>query len=155
MSITTAAGRTEMTLTHVDPSRANRVNAPADRVWQALVDVYEDLGAPVDMRSDTERGIGVRAWRTRRIAGERLSRWLDCGAGVAGDYADSYSVTLFILSRVAAADSAATIATQVRASARPTGGASGQALTCHSRGALEWHIVEAVMERLQAAPDSI
>jgi hypothetical protein len=151
--VTTPEGRANLNLTHVDPAAANRVNAPPDAVWEALVQVYGALEVPVDVRSDAERGIGVRTWRTRRIAGQRMSRWVDCGAGVAGPYADSYSITLSLLSQVAAAESGSgsTITTQLRASGRPTGGASGQTLTCLSKGTLEGYIVQAVMERLEAA----
>lgn len=152
VSISTPSGQTNMTLTHTDPAAANRVHAPPDSVWKALVQVYDALDAPVDIRSDAERGIGVRAWRTRRIVGQRLSRWVDCGSGVAGPYADSYRVTLSILSQVAATASGSTITTQLRASARSTSGASGQTLTCRSKGTLEGYIVQSVMERLGAAP---
>jgi hypothetical protein len=153
ISIATPSGQTNMTLTHADPAAANRVHAPPDSVWRALVQVYHDLDVPVDVRSDVERGIGVRAWRTRRIAGQRMSTWVDCGSGVAGPYANSYSITVSILSQVAAERSGSTITTQLRASARSTAGASGQTLTCRSKGALEGHILQAVMEKLEASPE--
>ena len=54
------------------------IAAPADEVWPALVATYESLGIPFSEVAGT-RTVENRGYPARRIDGQRMSRFFDCG----------------------------------------------------------------------------
>jgi hypothetical protein len=77
------------------------IAAPADDVWGALVATYESLGIPLSEAAGT-RTVENRGYPARRIDGQRMSRFFECGSNVTGEIADSYRVTVSIRSSVEA-----------------------------------------------------
>jgi len=123
------------------------VAAPANDVWAALVSTYESLEIPVTELAGA-RTVENRGFAVRRIAGQRMSRFFDCGSNVTGEIADSYRVTVSIRSSVEATSlTSSMVFTELDAVATARDTRSGE-LHCSSKGALERLIGERVMEFL-------
>lgn len=143
------AGSTYQTqLTHQDAATTTDLAVPADRAFAVLPLVYEQLGLAVNTAVSDTRTVGVSAARLRRVGKEAMSRFLACGTDVVGTpLADSYAVTLTVLSRVTPGGAAAsTLSTQVIGSAQPMS-VSGTTVSCQSTGALEDRIAKALLVR--------
>jgi hypothetical protein len=93
--------------------------------------------------------LGNEAFSPNRIAGARLSTFLDCGSGaVTRPYADQYQVTMFLMTRVQdGGDGASRVRTELDAYARSRS-VSGNQIHCTTRGILERKIWEAITEAL-------
>lgn len=119
---------------------------PIDVVWPRVRVAYEILDIPVAWTDEPNHQLGNREFRPRRIGGERLSRFLDCGQGVtARANADTYRVTMSVITTLRPeSDSADThVETLVQASARSRDTAS-RPIPCGSKGQLERMIAEMV-----------
>lgn len=122
------------------------VPASADRVWVALLTVYEELEIPVTDVREGARVIEAVGVRMRRIDGERLSRFYDCGSIMTGPVADRYQVTLSLQSTVTARGPGGSgLATETEAFAQSREARTGR-LHCTSTGQLERLIAELVSE---------
>jgi len=140
-------GSTEI---HNDPSIVTRsVAAPVDSVRAALPTVFQALGIPQAGADPEQRVFGNPEFRPRRIDGERLSRYIDCGMGItAVPKADDYDVTMSVLTRLTPATNGGTVvATTVGATGKPRG-VSGNSVHCPSKGTLEARIVEVLHREL-------
>ena len=147
VSITTGSGQhIQIQLTREGPSVPGHVEASPDRVWDALLAVYTALDAPLDTYVEDERRIGAGAWLTREIAGERMSKWVRCGAGLTGQHADTHRVTLSVTSTVEPEGAGSVITTRVDGTARSVAGTSSVPVRCTSKGTLESLVVKAVRE---------
>jgi len=126
----------------VDPSR-HAFNEPVDSVWSVLQDVYEELGIETNIVDERGYQVGNSRFVTRRIGGDRLSRYLSCGSSVGySNIADSYRVTLSVISRVRlGADRQTMLQTEVTGSAMPRQ-VSGNSVICTTTGRLEQRIAE-------------
>ena len=132
---------------HNEPGIGARlVDAPIDSVWLALPRVYELLGIP-DVGADPETmTLGNTSFQNRRIEGERLSTFVDCGSGVtAMPNADTYQVTLSLLTRVTRAEDGGTlVVTTVDGTGKPRA-VAGNPVHCQSKGRLEMRVAQLVM----------
>jgi hypothetical protein len=124
------------------------------RAWTELPAVYRALGLPVNESESARRRIAAIAFQPRRIDGERVSLFLDCGRGItAGENADSYQVHLSVETRLVADPSdpaRAMVQSTLNANARPRA-ISGNPVPCDTRGRLERRIVETLQARLAAS----
>jgi len=88
----------------VSPTRevvAESIPAPADAVWSALPKVYADLGLQVTQVSEANRVLGnPKLVLIRRLGEVPLSRYLECGSGLTGPFADRYRIELLIRTSV-------------------------------------------------------
>ena len=123
------------------------VPASATSVWGVLPAVFEQLEIDVNVVQAEDGIMGNDGYRARRIEGQRLSRWLDCGRGPVQANADEYQVTLTVIVQLLVAQAGTTLRTTVDAYARERG-VSGGAIHCLSWGNLERRIPQLVMERL-------
>ena len=125
------------------------IAAPGEDVWTALQVVYEELEIPLEVVNLARGYMGNPDFSPRRIGGQRLSRFLDCGYGVtATPRADDYRVTMGVITRVGAAEGGgSSLVTELVANAEPRD-VSGAAVQCTSKGRLETMIVEMVEEKL-------
>ncbi len=128
---------------------SHNVAASADSVWALLPGVLQDLGVPIGVLLSDSREVGVMNHRVRRTLGELpLARILDCGGPMGVPNANSYNVSLTVISHVVAQTSAtSTIQTQVEATAMPTG-VSSTPVRCITKGYLELQIATKVRERM-------
>lgn len=127
------------------------VNAPVDRVWQVLPEVYNEIGlqgsADANIRTVTSPALSY----TRRMFGEPATRFFDCGRGQFGaDIAATYTIHLTVRTTVQPGQTPATarLESTAQAYARNNDGANSLLSQCHSKGLLEGLIALRVLEKL-------
>jgi hypothetical protein len=137
-------------LRHQPDVAETAVPARLTEVWGVLPSVFEQLEIDV-ARVDAGAGVmGNPGYRARRVEGERMSRWLDCGRGLIRANADEYDVTLSVIVQLLpAADGLTTVRTTVDAYARDRSLNAGS-VHCISWGHLERRVGELVQQRLGA-----
>ena len=146
----------------VPPSNSVRaeaigVGAPADRAYAALAVAFERHGLKATTIVTPERALGVSDMKARRrLANERLSRYLNCGERLPGmPNADDYDVRLSVSSRVVAVADDTTrssLITLVTGSARPIA-LGGAQVTCVTTGELERRLATVVNTLAGAPPE--
>ena len=127
------------------------IPAPPAQAWQALVNVYGDLGIPVTSVDQATRQIGNAGFDVKRqMAGQPVSRWLDCGRGAGGVIrADRDRIHALIISTIIAnPDGSSTVRTGIQARAHDESANANNAVPCTSNGMLERHIATRVKTRL-------
>ncbi len=127
------------------PIRGNR-----DSIFVALEAAFAELKIPVESR-DPKYGLlrNLNAEFSRRLGGEPMSKYLDCGRGFSGNNADFYRISLAISSWVEpATGEPARLVVAIAASGRDPAGSRSAYSACTSRGALERRIAERVQARL-------
>lgn len=123
------------------------LDAPLDRVWEALQGVYQELELPVSRFEPSEGLIGNDGFRVRRIDGRRMSRYLDCGQGMTEPNADRFQVTMSLYTTVDALRGGTQLVIDVDATARPRD-VAGNTVHCVSEGQLETLILTRLENRL-------
>lgn len=119
---------------------ARTVGLPLVEIWAAMTTVYEELEIPVEYYNESLFEIGNPGYRARRVEGERMSKYLDCGNSLTGPRADQYDVLLSIVTRLTPVSSDSTvIETTLDANARPRA-TSGSSVHCISKGELEMRV---------------
>lgn len=119
--------------------------ADASRVWAALPAAYQAIGLEPNRADPNGRILGLENVRVLRIHGRRLSTFLDCGRGVAGPNADTYEITLRMMTQVVPAGEGSEAHVQVEAVARNRGTGGSQA-SCRTTGDLEERMIEVLQE---------
>lgn len=127
---------------------ADNLIMPADVAWTRLPQAFAAAGLEGAVPLESERTLAAGPRRiSRRLGGQRLSRYLNCGESLSAPNADTHSVMLTVSSRLVANGPATRLETLVQATATPqvSGGAM---VACSSTGVLENRIA-AEMRRLQ------
>jgi hypothetical protein len=118
------------------------LNATPDAAFAALKAAYSDLGINIKMIDPTTRTLGNKRFsKMYDLKGVRLSKYVGCGSTETGPTADSYRVTMSIVSHVTPLDTGSRIDTQLTAYAQDLGSSKG-ALSCMTLGGLEQRIHE-------------
>lgn len=128
------------------------VNMEPDQVFSHLPAVYDSLGMAPDIHQPRDRAVGRSRFNPRRLDGDRLSTFLDCGYGVTAEpYADAYDVFMAVQTRVRPGDGpeGSTVETVILAEADPRQ-TRGDPVRCTTRQELEKRIVKALRDRLPA-----
>jgi hypothetical protein len=116
------------------------ISASPDSAFAALQSAYQDLGIEIKIIDPAGREIGNRRFtKMYDIAGVKMSKYVGCGSSETGPTADSYRITMSIISRVIPAPEGSRIDTQLTATAQDPGTSKG-ALSCISLGGLEQRI---------------
>jgi len=152
----TVTTRIEGTVGATHLSRVNNATAsraaiarPVRDVWEVMPDAYKELSIPVALLVPQEHRIGIEALRIRRKLGDLpLQRVLDCGGTPGAPNAETYEVTMVVLTQLSLASAGETVlATLVQGTARsPNFG--GAEVACTSNGLLERRMEEVVRARL-------
>jgi hypothetical protein len=129
-------------------SRTENVDAPAERVWPLVAQVYAELRLPDAAVDSAGRVVAVSGERLRRIGGRSISSYFECGARY-GNSASEYDVYVSVSTRVLADGGITRVRTTVSAHARGAG-ANATTLVCNGNGALEALIAERIRGRLAA-----
>jgi hypothetical protein len=143
------AGDVEAKLLAESSLVTHHVDAPVEHVWAVLPSVYEELEIPLGFYEPEKMVLGNREFNPKTIGGNRMSRYLDCGANTTGgSYADTYQVELYLVTRVDAVGEAKTrIRTEVYATARARD-TGGNRIQCPTKGLLERRITEVITEKV-------
>lgn len=144
------SGDVELTMHGGTVPSVGAVPAAIDSVWMTLPIVYEQLGVPATLVDRARHRIGNTRFSQRRIEGNRLSSYIECGYGVtSANNADTYLVTMSITTNISAVEGGGTaVQTLIDASAKPLE-VSGNAVRCASKGTLEKRILELVTAALE------
>lgn len=123
---------------------------PVATIWSKLPEVYAELDIPVTTIIAAQHEIGNASLRIRRsLAGQRLSRYLNCGSSMGEQNADTYQVTMAIVSRVSQNREGHTIlTTTVEGNGSATAASSHRGVVCTSTGELERRIEQMVRDRV-------
>jgi hypothetical protein len=125
------------------------VAASLTEIWGVLPAVFEQLDIDVTIVDAGTGVMGNTGYRARRVEGERMSRWLDCGRGLLRANADEYEVTLSVIVQLLPSlEGATTVRTTVDAYARDRSLSAGS-VHCLSWGHLERRVGELVRERVE------
>ena len=135
-------------LRHDSSVGERRIEASLSDVWAAMPAVFAQLDVPTTTVDATAGVIGNSSFRARRIGGQRMSDFLDCGSSFGRNYADSYAVNVGLLVQlVPTADGFTVVRTVLDAFARDPG-TSGNSVHCITWGSLETRIADLVIEVL-------
>jgi len=141
-----AVGSDIRTRSAVEPV-SNEVPFAGARVFQALTLVYDTLGMPLTTLDFKRHLIGNDGMKVRqKLGGVALSKYVDCGSSQLVPSADTYEVSLSVLSHVALDSTSAnisTVTTTVSALARPVEHAQ-EWFQCKTKGTLEKKIIELI-----------
>ncbi|MCU0648556.1 MAG: hypothetical protein MUF00_11205 [Gemmatimonadaceae bacterium] len=125
-------------------------NASPGQVWTQLTAVYDEAKIITNVRDSTAGEIGNLTLVQRgRLWKQPMSRFFDCGTSMSGNNADSYKVSLALLSWIVPNGAGSTVWTAVAAGGRDLSGTSNHSRTCQSLGQLEGTIHDALRERLK------
>jgi hypothetical protein len=125
--------------------QAYRLNAPPDRVYQAVLRAFEDLGVPTG-RTDNKAGIvgSERFERVNTLAGGPMSRSFSCGEGAAGPYADQLRLEIAVVAWVSVEGDHTILSLASIASGRDISGVFRAPRPCVATGALETKLYDRV-----------
>jgi hypothetical protein len=141
-------GRFDMLLTRDQYLSSDTITVPPARAWPALIQTYAEFGVPLQGADAVERMIATQFAHVHgSFAGQRLSRWIDCGSTITGDIATSYEVTIRIGTMI---DTSVVGRSILRSAVNATAIASGGGttpVTCTTRGTLEKRIAALVMSK--------
>ncbi|MCU0634123.1 MAG: hypothetical protein MUE41_04540 [Gemmatimonadaceae bacterium] len=125
-------------------------SATPAQVWTQLAAVYDEAKIITNVRDSVAGEIGNLSLVQRgRLWKQPLSRFFDCGASMSGNNADSYKVSLALVSWIVPHGAGSTVWTAVAAGGRDVSGTSNHSRTCQSVGQLEGTIHDALRERLK------
>lgn len=127
---------------------SDEVAAPADRVYEAVLATYQELGIPANALNQNTRVAAISNARVRRVGGKRMSTFIHCGGNYM-DNADAGEVQLSVRSQVVPSASGSTVRTEVQATAKA--GMGTDRMRCTSTGELESLIAQKVRERVGTA----
>lgn len=124
--------------------------ATVGAVWSVLPSVFETLEIETSVVEPGSFRFGNLRFVARRIAGNRMSRFVDCGDGFDGPRANRQRVTLGVLVRLVAAEDGGTLVTTVVDGYAEPRGVSGNPVRCRSTHVLEGWIEELIAGGLAA-----
>lgn len=120
------------------------IPAPEPDVWPHVRAAFEALEVEVTEVKPDQWIMGNPRFRPRRIQGERLSSFLDCGRDHGGPYADQYDVQMTLMTQLLRApDGGTNVNVLLTAMARPRS-VSGADLPCTSNRELEKRLVDVI-----------
>jgi hypothetical protein len=124
---------------------------PVGQVWPVLEGVYSQLEIPVTLINPSTWEFGNPAFRPRRVNGQRLNTFIDCGSNFSGPLANLYEVDMSVVTKLEPMSDSTRVVTLVDAFARART-TSGNQVHCQSREVLEREIVRLVAGRLGFGP---
>lgn len=123
------------------------LKSPVPQVWEALQEVYQELELPVSEFDPDQKRMGHEGFRATRIAGKRMSRYLDCGLGMTGPNADRFDIRVTLYTTLSSFGEDTELIIDVDGQGKPRD-YSGNWMHCSSQGELETLIVGRLAARL-------
>jgi hypothetical protein len=111
---------------------------------------YADIGVDVKYSNPATGEIGNVAFvRARKMAGQPMSAFVNCGSTLTGPVADSFRITMLLVSTVKSRGDGSVVETRLQSrGVDVAGGTSTGAMECHSLGTLEHKLHDLVREKL-------
>lgn len=126
------------------------ISAPMGETFAAVRAVYGALKLPREWADSANGQLGTRRTRaTYQLGGERLSVYFNCGQGITGANADTWRLTIAMVTFLQpAGDGRTRLGTGAVAEAQDMSGTSTEPAMCGSTGLLEARILKDVRARL-------
>ena len=145
--VVTTAGRTVTAgAMNIDLDVRLFVTGTPDQAWVALGAVYQELGIPLSLNDAAAKTLGNTGWRVRRSIGRvPAQRYLDCGSSGTIQNAETYQLSLSIVSSVKPnPNGGAIVTTALSGTGRNPITSSSADVRCVSTGDLELRIRDMV-----------
>lgn len=128
---------------------SDTLSVPPSRAWPALIQTYAEFGVPLQGADGSRRVIATQYVRAHgNFAGQRLSRWIDCGSSITGDIATSYEITLRFGTMIdSSAAGRSVLRSALGATAQATGGGTTP-VECTTRRSFEKQIAALVQSKI-------
>lgn len=125
------------------------IAAPPATVWAAVKQAYASIGVPVSLENPQAHQLGNQNfYKSRDLAGQPMTEFVDCGSGMTGPKAASYRIYMSLLTFVSADDKGGTV---VQTTFVPMGQdiseGSTDRIPCGTTGRLE----QLVLQKIKAA----
>ena len=129
-------------------------DAPRFRVWSALVASYAELGIQPSIADAVSGQYGNASFLVpRRILGQPIGQFFDCGSSLTGAMVDAGRVTGLVVTTLSSRpDSTTSASTQVTGTLRRNDGSSSDPILCSSTGAIEEQLRIITTQRLESVP---
>ena len=125
------------------------VAAEAEVVWSVLGGVYAQLDIPVEVSNPRTMQIGNLGYSARRVGGDRMNTFVDCGSDLSGPLANLFEITLMVTTTLTSkGENGTEVLTVVDAWGKPRA-VSGNPVHCQSRGVLDLRVAREVAEALE------
>lgn len=123
----------------------------AERLWSALPPVFEELRLEPNRVDARNMILGIENVRLNRVAGQRPSRFVECGQSVGGSLADTQELTFTLLTQVANAGEEGSVLRVVVNSSVRNRNHGGGVTQCRTKGELE-NLVAAIAKEIAGVP---
>jgi hypothetical protein len=129
------------------------VDAPLEKIWPLLPQMFADMQIPVTSLVSDAHVIGNEGFKVRReLAGAPMQRLLDCGGPTGESNAETYLITMTLLTQLKALNGAQTaVSTFIQATAKSMN-FDNSPVQCTSSGGLEDRIIKGITNRLKLNP---
>ena len=142
--------------TTVLPNARAPIPAPPARAFEALKQVYAELEIPPGTNDPATGRFGnTDFWKSRRLGGQPMSTYLNCGESFTGASANNYRIYISLLSMIRPdGKGGAELETAFSAQAQNMEGTSGDRIPCGSTGRLEERIRKTLLLMVGAESSS-
>lgn len=127
------------------------LDATRRQVFDAIPDAFADMGLPLPLMDQGRWTGAVQDHRAvGRLGRDRLSRFFECGVGIAGPNADTrrLQLSVYVLVQATSAEGGTPIQIRADAVAYSMEGTAASPMTCSSHGVLERAIANALQLRV-------
>ena len=143
-------GRYDLLLTRDGYMSSDTLVVPPKSAWGALVQTYAGFGVPLQGADPAARMIATQYFHAHAtFAGERISRWLECGSTLTGDIASNYEITMRFGSLIDTSVVGRSIVRTVFTATAVAPGSGTNTIQCTSRGNFEKQIARLVASKSQ------
>lgn len=126
------------------------IAAPPATVWLAVKKVYAEFEIPITVDNPAAHQIGNQNFiKSRRMAGESMANWVDCGSSMTGPKATTYRIYASLLTNVLPEGQGTKLLTTFTATGQDIEGGSGtDRIVCGTTGRFEQYFLQKVKETL-------
>jgi len=137
-------------LTERPRAAMTNVAATAANVWLAVKSVYAEMEIAVVVDNPAMHQLGnANFFKTRQIAGQAMTNFVDCGSGMTGPKAASYRIYISLLTQVTAnANGTTTVQTTFVPMGQDVSAGSSDRIPCGSTGRFEQLFLDRVKATL-------
>jgi hypothetical protein len=148
VTVDAPGGRFDLLLTRDNELTSDTLALAPTAAWKGLVQTYAGLGAPLQGADGQHYMIATLPFHAHgNFAGERMSRWIDCGQTITGDIASSYEITLRFGTLIDTSDAGRSIVRTAFDATAISPGSGTTPVQCTSRGAFEKRIASLVASK--------
>jgi len=144
------AGRYDLLLTRDGYMSSDTLVVPTKSAWGGLLQTYAEFGVPLQGADPVARIVATQYFHAHAtFAGERMSRWLECGSTLTGDIASNYEITMRFGSLIDTSVVGRSIVRTVLTATAVAPGSGTNTIECRSRGNFEKRIATLVASKSQ------